>query len=679
MNVNNFLKNEKSPYLLQHADNPVNWYPWGDKAFNKAKKEVKPVFLSIGYSTCHWCHVMARESFVDKKVASLINEVFIAVKVDREERPDIDKIYMNVCQMMTGSGGWPLTTFLTPDKEPFFAGTYIPKYSKYGRKGLIELIKTIEKLWNENRDKVINSAGEITKRLRNEENISEEIPDNKYLQTTYNDTYNDLLDNYDNENGGFGYTTKFPTPHRLLFLLRYWYRRKEDRAIEMVEETLMAIRKGGICDQLGYGFHRYAMDKEWLIPHFEKMLYDQALLLMVYTEAYQETTKEIYATICKEIFTYLKGRLYSTDGVFYSAEDAESEGEEGKYYLWEKGEIKSILTDKEMKEFKEIFYLNNINEYTHDKVNKYTLSLRDCKYINSNIYKRIKNKLLKYREKRVSPALDDKVLTDWNGLLIASLARAAWVYNNEEFLNYAKEALAFINKKLISDDGKLYHNYCKGKVSVEGNIDDYSFLIWGLIELYESSFLYKYIDIAVKLINYSREHFWDEENGGFYFSDKNKKDLIIRQKEIYDGAVPSGNSILLWNLIRLAHITGDLQYEDMAEKIVLRFTEQTGNYPSNYCQYFCALDSFIGPFKDVVIAGNRDNDNTKKMFRKLRKNYIPNKILIFIDKNKKVNKEDRFRKYQLLNDKTTAFVCKDYTCSLPTNDKEEMLKKLLDN
>ncbi len=676
MNKNNLLKKENSHYLLQHADNPVNWYPWGKRAFTDAKKEDKPVFLSIGYSTCHWCHVMARESFEDKEVASLINEIFIPVKVDREERPEINKIYMSVCQIMTGSGGWPLTIFLTPDKKPFFAGTYIPKNSRYGRIGLIELIKKTQRLWNVNREEIVNTAGKITRQLQSKDKPpDEEISNIDILDITYND----LLANYDSQYGGFGYSTKFPTPHKFLFLLHYWFRTKEEKALQMVEDSLKNIYNGGIYDHLGYGFHRYAMDRKWLIPHFEKMLYDQALLAYIYTELYQVTGKEIYAQIFKEIFTYVEERLYSPQGVFYSAEDAESEGEEGKYYLWEEEEIRDVLTDEGKEEFDNIFSLNSISKFTSENEGKYTLSLKDISSRENDMYERIKNKLLSYREKRVRPFIDDKILTDWNALMIAALARAAWVFNNNEYLTIAQKIFAFIEENLLFNNGELYHCYYNDKAAVTANIDDYSFLIRGLIELFMASFDYKYIEIALKLDKYIYENFWDKNNGGYYFSSAGEEDLIIRQKEIYDGAIPSGNSIAFWNLIRLAHITGNMKYLDMSEQLAASFAEEANYSPANFCQYFTGFDALVGPFVEIVIVGNRENDITQEMFKVLRTTYIPNSVIIFFEQEEKVKKGDRFENYKMVNEKTTAYICKNFSCSSPTNKPEEMLNIIKSN
>ncbi|MFX0141691.1 MAG: thioredoxin domain-containing protein, partial [Candidatus Hodarchaeota archaeon] len=442
----NKLKTEKSPYLLQHAKNPVDWYPWGEEAFEKAKEEDKPIFLSIGYSTCHWCHVMAHESFEDDQVAELMNEVFVSIKVDREERPDIDKIYMTICQMITGSGGWPLTIIMTPEKKPFFAGTYFPKQTRFGRIGLIDLIKRIQDLWNNQKSELVNSADQITFSLQN---IDQESPGEKFSESTIKRAYKQLSMQFDNVNGGFGNRPKFPTPHNLIFLLRYWKRTGDKKALEMVEKSLQAMRKGGIYDHIGFGFHRYSTDSIWLVPHFEKMLYDQALIAIAYIETYQATKNQLYRNTAKEIFSYVLRDMISVEGGFYSAEDADSEGEEGKFYVWSKDEIEKILEKEELGLATKIFNIEESGNYLEETSGKKTgnniLHLKNFpeKKIQVEIEK-IRSKLYISRKKRIYPHKDDKVLTDWNGLMIAALAKGAIALQEEKYLQAAKKATNFI-------------------------------------------------------------------------------------------------------------------------------------------------------------------------------------------------------------------------------------------
>ncbi|MFW9897624.1 MAG: thioredoxin domain-containing protein, partial [Candidatus Thorarchaeota archaeon] len=446
----NKLKSEKSPYLLQHAKNPVNWYPWGEEAFNKAKYEDKPIFLSIGYSTCHWCHVFAHESFEDQEVAKLMNEVFVSIKVDREERPDIDKIYMTVCQMMTGSGGWPLTIIMTPDRKPFFAGTYFPKETRFGRIGLIDLIKRIKELWKNQKSELIDSANQITFRLQN---IDQESPGDLFTEITLKNAFRQLSIQFDYVNGGFGTRPKFPTPHNLIFLLRYWKRTGEEKALEMVEKTLLEMRKGGIFDHIGFGFHRYSTDSTWLVPHFEKMLYDQALIALVYIEAYQATKNDLYKHTTKEIFNYVLRDMISEEGGFYSAEDADSEGEEGKFYVWTKNELEQILESNEFDLAINTFNVKESGNYreeaTQKKTRKNILYLKNLPNKEKfALIEKIRLKLFKEREKRIHPHKDDKILTDWNGLLIAALAKGAQVLNDDHYLQIAKKSVNFILSKL---------------------------------------------------------------------------------------------------------------------------------------------------------------------------------------------------------------------------------------
>ncbi|MHA2182914.1 MAG: thioredoxin domain-containing protein, partial [Promethearchaeota archaeon] len=535
--------NEKSPYLQQHANNPVNWHPWGNDAFDKAQKEDKPIFLSIGYSTCHWCHVMAHESFEDDEVAELMNDVFISIKVDREERPDIDKIYMTVCQMMTGSGGWPLTIIMTPDKKPFFSGTYFPKTTRFGRIGLIDLINRIKNLWDNQRSELIDSANQVTFNLRN---IDQESPGEKFNEFSLKRTYEMLSKQYDKLNGGFGIRPKFPTPHNLIFLLRYWKRTGEEKALEMVENTLQAMRNGGIYDHIGFGFHRYSTDSSWLVPHFEKMLYDQALIAIAYIEAYQATKNSEYKKTAQDIFTYVIRDMLSPDGGFFSAEDADSEGEEGKFYVWSKNELEDILEKEEYSLISSVFNIEESGNYLEEAVGKKTgnniLHLKDSPEKNiPDKLEGIRKKIFNVREKRVHPHKDDKILTDWNGLMITALAKGAVAFQNENYLNIAKKAVDFILLNLYNSNKDLLHRYKDGVSEINGYLTDYSFLIWGLIELYEATFDIFYLKTAIELHQNQIEKFWDNSIGGFYFTATDSEELLTRQKEIYDGAIPSGN------------------------------------------------------------------------------------------------------------------------------------------
>ncbi|MFX0059082.1 MAG: thioredoxin domain-containing protein [Candidatus Heimdallarchaeota archaeon] len=690
--VVNHLENEKSPYLLQHAKNPVDWYPWGDKAFKKATEENKPIFLSIGYSTCHWCHVMAHESFENSEIGKLMNEAFVSIKVDREERPDIDNIYMTVCQMMTGSGGWPLTILMTPDKKPFFAGTYLPKESRFGRLGLIDLIKRVKNMWANQKEELLASADHITLTLQN---LDQESPSDKFDKKILNKAYQQLSNRYDENYGGFGSRPKFPTPHNLLFLLRYWKRTGEKKALEMVEQTLKSMRMGGVYDHIGYGIHRYSTDEKWLVPHFEKMLYDQALVALAYIELYQATKNTEYSKIAQEIFTYVLRDMKSPEGGFYSAEDADSEGEEGKFYVWSKKEIeetlKPELADIAIKFFNVKEDGNFLEEATRIKTGSNILYLKDSvlnlsKSLNISEetlrikLEAIRDSLYQKRKTRIPPDKDDKILTDWNGLMIAALARAAQVFSNDEYLKAAETALKFILKSMQDPDFKLLHRFRDGGADIDGYLTDYAFLIWGLIELYETTFNVNYLKTAITLHEYQIKHFWDDNIGGFYFTADNSEELLIRQKEIYDGAIPSGNSVAMLNLLRLSYITGDAELEKKADILSRVFTEKLSEMPMAYTQFMIAADFAVGPTYSLVIAGDADAEDTKDMISAIRSQYLPNKVLLQRCTDQNPPDIDRFSDFveffTNLDSRATAYICINKMCKPPTHEIVQIINHL---
>lgn len=693
-NKNNRLIHEKSPYLLQHAQNPVDWYPWGEEAFAKARKEDKPLFLSIGYSTCHWCHVMEKESFEDPEVAKLMNVTFVSIKVDREERPDIDKLYMSVCQMMTGGGGWPLTILMTPDKKPFWAGTYIPKDSRFGRLGMLDFVPRIKEMWLKNRDQVVSVANEMITDLQwqlstisgGDEDIGE---------STLKFAYEILDGRFDERDGGFGHAPKFPTPHVLRFLLRYWKRTGKEKALEMVEKTLQAIRRGGIYDHVGFGFHRYSTDPQWLLPHFEKMLYDQALLAMAFIEAYQATHNPEYRQTAQEIFSYVLRDMTSPEGGFYSAEDADSEGVEGKFYIWTEDELHQILNQEDSDLVVQVFNLekdgNFTEEATREKTGANILHLRnslteiaaDMQIPESNLRIRlesIRQKLFEVREKRVHPLKDDKILVDWNGLMIAALAKGAQVFGEFKYEEAAKNAVRFLLTTMRTPDGRLLHRYRDGEAAISANIDDYAFLIWGLIELYESTFDVNYLQTALELTKTVREHFWDEEVGGFYFTPDDGDHLLIRQKEIYDGAIPSGNSVFVLNLLRLGRMTVNPKFEEEAAHIGRTFSLTVNQGPASFTQLLVGIDFGLGPSFEVVIAGNSQTQDTQEMLHALRTHFLPN-MIVLLNSTEQESPEIihvvEFIKHQTSrNGKATAYVCLNYVCNQPTTDVDKMLELL---
>jgi uncharacterized protein YyaL (SSP411 family) len=688
----NNLVNQKSPYLLQHAENPVEWYPWGDEAFKKAKEENKPIFLSIGYSTCHWCHVMAHESFEDEQVANLMNDAFISIKVDREERPDIDNVYMTVCQMLTGSGGWPLTIILTPDKKPFFAGTYFPKETRFGRIGLIDLIKQIKNLWKTKKEKLIDSAEQITVNLQN---ISSESPGNPFKKNILIKTFDELSLQFDSINGGFSNRPKFPIPHNLLFLLRFWKRTNKKEALEMVEKTLQSIRQGGVYDHVGYGIHRYSTDSKWLVPHFEKMLYDQALIAMVYLETYQATKNKKYAKVAQEIFTYVIRDMTSPNGGFYSAEDADSEGEEGKYYVWTKKELEKILNKEQFELVSNIYNIKEAGNYLEESTGKTTgNNIIHFKNSISNIAKEInltekelenrieiiRQKLFQEREKRIRPHKDDKILTDWNGLMIVALAKGFQILQEPIYLKVAKKAVDFILKHLQKDNGRLLHRYREDNAEIEGLLTDYAFLVWGLIELYEASFDTKFLEVALDLNKIQIEHFWDDYIGGFYLTPDDGEELLVRQKKIYDGAIPSGNSVAMLNLLRLSYITGNHELEEKADILSRAFSERLENSPMAHTQFMIAADFAVGPTYSLVIAGDTRLEDTNKMIKAIRYEYLPNKVLLIRKMSQNPPSIDRISNlvqfFTNIDGKATAYVCINKTCKPATQDLSKILKYL---
>jgi hypothetical protein len=668
----NRLIYEKSPYLLQHAYNPVDWYPWGDAAFEKARRENKPIFLSIGYSTCHWCHVMEKESFEDPRVSKLVNETLFSIKVDREERPDLDHIYMTICQMVTGSGGWPLTIIMTPDKKPFFAATYIPKETRFGRMGMLDLIPRIREVWMTRHDELVQSADKIITTLKTMENKS---PGEELDASTLDTAYRQLAQRFDENNGGFSDVPKFPTPHNFLLLLRYWKRTGQQKALAMVAKTLQEMRQGGIYDHVGFGFHRYSTDKEWLVPHFEKMLYDQAMLAIAYVELYQATGKEEYKKTAREIFTYVLRDMTAPGGGFYSAEDADSEGEEGKFYVWTEDEIRRGLQKEEADLTIELFHIekngNFMEQSTGRRDGSNILHLKksfseiasELKMSEHDLQDRLESarqKLFAVRENRPHPHKDDKVLTDWNGLMIVALAKGSRAFGEPGYGEAAKRASDFILKHLRKPDGRLLHRYREGEAGITANVDDYAFLIWGLIELYETTFNAKYLKTAIELNGDMLRHFWDERSGGLFFTPDDGEDLIVRKKEINDGAIPSGNSVAMLNLLQLARITGNSGLEERAVKIGRVFSKAVKEYPIGFTQLMVSVDFGVGPSYEVVIVGKSDANNTKEMLKALRNRFIPNIVMILRPTEKTSSDIDSlalFIKNQVsINGRATAYV-----------------------
>ncbi len=688
----NALASEKSPYLLQHADNPVNWYPWGRAAFDKARHEDQPLFVSIGYSTCHWCHVMARESFEDPEIAQMMNDAFVNVKVDREERPDIDDVYMEVCQAMTGLRGWPLSIVMTPDARPFFATTYIPKETRFGRTGMRELIPHIQETWRQKRPEIDTSAAEIVSVLRAS---SLQPPAGDINASAIQIAYEELICLFDDVHGGFGSAPKFPSPHSLTFLLRYWKRTGERKPMQMVEKTLQAMRHGGLYDHVGFGFHRYSTDAEWLVPHFEKMLYDQALLGLAYGEAYQATGNDEYARVVREVFSFVSREMTSSEGGFYTAIDADSEGEEGKFYLWRLEELERGLTEKQTELARIVFNVKPTGNYSDESRGKRTgknilhmtrsvtalaTELKMDEETLRNHIESIRQTLYELREKREHPLRDDKVLADWNGLMIASLAKGARSLGEPLYAVAAAKAADFILEQMRDREGQLLHRYREGEARITASLNDYAFLIWGLSELYETTFETRYLAAALELLEHVLTHFKDDTNGGFYSTADYAESLILRTRDVFDGALPSGNSAMLMNLTFLGHLTGRSEYLDDASRLGRALAHEVDRVPQAHTHLLSALDLALGPSYETVICGDSRSEDTQRMLMTLNKDFLPYNVVIFRPaetEQPEIAEIAPFTKFQTCIDgKPTAYVCQNYACSVPTTDTAEMLRTL---
>lgn len=678
----NQLIHEKSPYLLQHAHNPVHWLPWGEEAFAKARRENKPIFLSIGYSTCHWCHVMAHESFEDEDVASLLNKNYVAIKVDREERPDIDAVYMKICQMMTGRGGWPLTIVMTPKKLPFFAGTYYPRMSKDGMPGLLDILPYLHEQFVEKPEDI----AEVTKQI--EAALQETSRNNRTQQLSLQDAqtaYDQLHQAFDDEFGGFGDAPKFPAPHRLLFLLRVYHYQGDEAALAMAEETLEAMAAGGIWDHVGFGFARYSTDNGWLVPHFEKMLYDNALLLSVYTEAYQITGKELYREIAEQLIDFVLHEMRGSNGVFYSGIDADSEGVEGKYYVWERAEILQILGESLGPLYVDSFDIkpegnfegknipNRIFTNWDDVAEKYDLSWDEL----DEKLEIARVKLYAARKKRVHPHVDDKVLTSWNALLIAALAKAGKAFSNPAYTGAAREALNFIEKNMFQD-GRLMARYRDGDVRFKAYLDDYAFLLWAYLEMYEADFQASDLLKARKLADEMTSLFWDEVDGGFYFAGRDAEQLIAREKEIADGAMPSGNSVAAYALARLSSLSGETYYHEVVEDMYRSFYEEVHEHPAASTFLMAVVMQTGHPSKKVVALGDENDPGYVKFVDGVKRAFLPEVALLAASETDSLLKAAPFTAdYHRLRDRTTIYICENFTCQAPTEDVDAALHHLL--
>lgn len=698
----NRLINEKSPYLLQHAFNPVNWYPWGEEAFEKARRENKPIFLSIGYSTCYWCHVMEREVFEVPAIAAELNRMFVAIKVDREERPDVDRIYMQALQLMTGGGGWPMSIFMTQDLKPFWGGTYIPPESKYGRLGFVELITRINDIWVTQKDDLIDSADNLYSILISENSRTDASRPLKVeiLETGFN-----LFQNsYDPKYGGFGNSPKFPRASIFNFMLRYAERADSQPAKEMILHTLRKIAEGGIYDHIGGGFHRYSIDERWHVPHFEKMLYDQGQLIVAYLEAYQISGEEFYADIAKDALSYVLRNMTSPGGGFYSAEDAESatdpahpnEKSEGAFYIWSAEELQEVLGEDATNIFSYYYGVESDGNVRDDPFEEfsgknvlYRAHTQEEAALNfgisvdelSNQLKKARKMLFEEREERVNPHLDDKILVSWNGYMISAFAKAYQIFSDEEYLTAAKRAVGFIEINLYDARKKtLKRRYRDGEAGITANLADYALLIASLLDLYEASFNVHYLRWAAELNDSMILHFYDESTGAFWDTPENIENLLVRTRDEYDSAEPTGNSVAVMNLLRLSQMLDSQDLREKADSVLAYYAPVIERAPQALPQMLAAYDFSLVKSKQIIIAGNINKEDTRIMISKLHSKYIPNKIVLFADSQNGENflsdKLPIIKAMKMINGKATAYVCENYACKLPTTDLDVFISLL---
>ena len=682
----NRLSNETSPYLLQHAHNPVDWYPWGEEALAHSKSEDKPILLSIGYSACHWCHVMERESFENEEIAAIMNRHFVNIKVDREERPDLDEIYMNAVQIMTRQGGWPMTMFLTPELQPFYGGTYFPPDDRYGRPGFANVLQAVAAAYRDQRSDVAKQAAQIVEHLTQMSSVSDHG----------HDLTGDLLDaafrhyrsTFDSHYGGFGNAPKFPPSMGLPFLLRYWRRTENSDALEMAELTLEKMARGGMYDQLGGGFHRYSTDAVWLVPHFEKMLYDNAQLVVAYLEAYQATKKPFYREIAAETLDYVLREMYDADkGGFYSAQDADSEGVEGKFFVWSLDEVEELLGPEHAEVFCEYYDITESGNFEGESIlhlqtplDTFAKKLRRDEAELGAILLEGKQKLFEEREGRIKPGLDDKVLTSWNGIMIRGMAIGYQLLNDRHYLEAAEQSADFILSELSQADGLLLRTYRAGKSHLNAYLEDYSYLAAGLVALYEASFNPRWLREASRLAEVMIDQFWDASSSGFFFTGKAHESLIVQSKSAYDSATPSGTAMAVHSLLRLAKHLDRPDFHEKAVQALSLYYHQMENAPSGSGQLLCELEFLLSTPREIAVIGAQNADDTNAVLQGIHERFLPNKILALLDPRDNQYAADvsmplTAGKTQI-DGKATVYVCENYACQVPTTDVAELGKQL---
>ena len=679
----NRLARETSPYLLQHAPNPVEWYAWGAEALERAKSEDKPILLSIGYSACHWCHVMERESFENEEIARLMNENFVNIKVDREERPDLDQIYMSAVQMMTRHGGWPLTVFLTPDLVPFYGGTYFPPEDRHNMPGFPRILLGVADAYRTRPEEVKQSSTEILSELRRM-NITSESSDS--LSTSLLDGARQALArSYDSRHGGFGGAPKFPSSMNLDFLLRTYRRTGDEEALRMVVHTCTKMARGGMYDHLGGGFHRYSTDAEWLVPHFEKMLYDNALLSRLYLHAFQATRDDFFRRVVTETLDYVVREMTGEGGGFYSTQDADSEGVEGKFFVWDRGEMVSLLGGDDARLFNAYYGVTEGGNFEgHNILNVRVAAEEAARELKvpeerlADVLERGRQALFEARERRIKPGRDEKILTAWNGLMIESFAEAAAALGREDYRQAAERAADFLLSRLRRG-GLLLHVYKDGQAKHVGFLDDYSYVLSALITLFETTGDARWLTESVGLAGKMVEEFWDEEDGGFFYTGRSGEKLIVRNKDYFDNATPSGNSVAAEALLRLSTLTGEEDYKRKAVNVLRLVGGPAERYPSAFGYALGALDFHLSTPKEIVVVSPGDSWKDARPFaEEIWTRYLPNKVVVFAseDDGTLAERVPLLRDRRAEGGRATAYVCENYTCQRPVTDPAELAEQL---
>ena len=678
----NRLIHETSPYLLQHAHNPVDWYPWGEEALARAQREQKPILLSIGYSACHWCHVMERESFENEEIAAVMNDLFINIKVDREERPDLDEIYMNAIQIMTRQGGWPMTVFLTPDLKPFYGGTYYPPTDRYGRPGFPKVMHAVAEAFSDQNVQVLQQADQITTHLAQMGNVVDPH-DYELTEELMQNAFQQYRSQFDSQHGGFGNAPKFPPSMGLPFLLRYWHHSGNANALEMVELTLEKMARGGMYDQLGGGFHRYSTDAHWLVPHFEKMLYDNAQLVVAYFEAYQATQKPFYRDIATETLDYVLREMYDPEnGGFYSTQDADSEGVEGKFFVWEPNDVEDIIGEENAEIFCEYYDITPQGNFEGENIlqvqvppdvfaRKLQMDVGELK----TLLAESRQKLFEARENRIKPGLDDKILTSWNGIMIRGMAMGYQLTGKPEYLEACEKSAEFVLTTLSQEDGLLWRTHRAGKSHLNAYLEDYAYFISGLIALYEASFEPRWLTEAERLAHIMIDQFGDDAGDGFFFTGKSHETLIVQSKSAYDGATPSGASMAIHSLLRLAKHLDNPEFHDKAVETLLLYFQQIERMPSGSGQLLCELAFLLSTPKEIAIVGEKGDAKTDAMLEALHGIYLPNKIVALSESTDGQTLPLLANKPRI-NDTATAYVCENYVCQAPTTEVEVFVELL---